>query len=56
MKNETTTTVTAKVKGFITETHEAEIENTFGSEVADLVKNAAEGETFLSILMKAGKI
>lgn len=40
----------AKVNGFINETHANEIEATFGKELADRVKNAEAGTTFLSLL------
>jgi len=38
------------IKGFINESHADEIEANFGSELADKVRNAEEGQTFLSIL------
>jgi hypothetical protein len=41
---------TAKVKGFINETHKAEIAEVFGEEMAAKVANADGNTTFLSLL------
>ena len=41
-----------KVEGFINESDAPAIEETFGKKLADEVKNAPEGSTFLSILFK----
>jgi len=56
MKTAETTRTNATVGGFINETHDAEITNVFGEEIAAQVANAKPGETFLSILAAAGRI
>lgn len=43
-------TETTNVQGFITEDHVEEVEAVFGEELADQVRNAPEGTTFLSLL------
>ena len=45
-------TQTTTVKGFITEADTEAVENTFGTEVADRLRNAPEGTTFLSLLFE----
>ena len=45
-----------KVLGTITEKHASEIEDVFDADIADAVRNAEAGTTFLDILRKAGRI
>ena len=51
MANEWTTTET-RCKGTITEDHADEVNEVFGTEVAERLANADEGETFLNILFQ----
>ncbi len=46
----------AAVGGFINENHSDVIADVFDEELAKKVKNAKPGETFLSILMREGRI
>lgn len=44
-----------RCKGTITEEHTNEVESVYGKEVADRLRNAKEGETFLQVLFQMQK-
>lgn len=44
----------SRVKGFITEQHEKEVEAVFEPEVRQALSTAKEGETFLGIMVRLG--
>ncbi len=56
MSNTSTKTEKNAVGGFINETHADAIAEAFDAELAKKVAEAKEGETFLSILMREGRI
>lgn len=45
----------SKVKGTITEQHVDDVRGVFGSELADRLSEAGEGDTFLNILFQMEK-
>jgi len=58
MKPKTTewsNTQATRCKGTITEEHTNEVESVYGKEVADRLRNAKEGETFLNVLFQMRK-
>ena len=58
MKNKTTEwtpTQATRCKGTITEEHTADVEEILGKEVADRLRVAKEGETFLNVLFQMQK-